>query len=433
MLTGFSIRNFKNLAEVPPSEGELIPFGPINVLIGPNGSGKSSLLQAIDFLRAFLRSSVEVYLQERGWEANDLPNLRNTSKSIRWELTAELDADEEGHGAGHYHYIVTFRPKGPLNVARELLEWTPPGGDPVKLIDRNEQQYALMSPRTNTHQTFAMTGLPASVISPGKSRKLPESGPLAMLGLPASIMSRLDQSIHRWAHPEILRFRDWIEGFRSYLIWDPKVLRRPDRGKEGELGPSGEHLAVLIGRLKDQRPREFERLVRRLRRLFPNLTDLSVTGRGWGWREIRLHEGENPEVIYNSRQMSDGILRLLAITSLLYLDRIPPLITLEEPENGVHPQLVREVVQILREITLRKPPNRCQVFFTTHSPYVLDEFIDHPEQVYLMDRPKPLAGATVVRLSDKRELQVARETFEQSLGEAWTSGLLGSTAGVRYP
>jgi hypothetical protein len=50
-----------------------------------------------------------------------------------------------------------------------------------------------------------------------------------------------------------------------------------------------------------------------------------------------------------------------------------------------------------------------------------------------MDRPKPLAGATVVRLSDKRELGVARETFEQSLGEAWTSGLLGSTAGVRYP
>ena len=125
MLTGFSIRNFKNLAAVPPVEGELIPFGPINVLIGPNGSGKSSLLQAIDFLRAFLRSSVEVYLQERGWEANDLPNLRNTSKLIRWELTAELDADEEGHGAGHYHYIITFRPKALLDITRELLEWTP--------------------------------------------------------------------------------------------------------------------------------------------------------------------------------------------------------------------------------------------------------------------------------------------------------------------
>jgi predicted ATPase len=254
-----------------------------------------------------------------------------------------------------------------------------------------------------------------------------------MIGLPASVMSQLDEAKDRRAFPEILRFRNWIEGFRSYLMWDPKVLRRADRGKQSELGPSGEHLATLVGRLKDEKPRDYERLVRRLRRLFPNLTGLSVTGRGWGWREIRLYEGEDPKVVYNSRQMSDGILRLLAITSLLYLDHIPSLITLEEPENGVHPQLVREVVQILREITQRKPPNRCQVFFTTHSPYVLDEFIDHPEQVYLLDRPRPLAGATVVRLSDKRELRIARETFEQSLGEAWTSGLLGSTAGVRYP
>jgi predicted ATPase len=296
-----------------------------------------------------------------------------------------------------------------LGVIRELLEWTPPGGSPVKLFARNDRRYELHTPESNVH-----------IYS-------------EVLGLPASFMSRLEDTIYRRLHPEILRFRDWIDGFRSYLIWDPKVLRRPDRGKVDELGSSGEHLAVLIGRLKDQKPREFERLVRRLRRLFPNLTDLSVSGRGWGWREIRLQEGEDPKVVYNSRQMSDGVLRLLAITSLLYLDRIPSLITLEEPENGVHPQLVREVVQILREITQRKPPNQCQVFFTTHSPYVLDEFIDHPEQVYLLDRPKPLAGAAVVRLSDERELQVARETFEQSLGEAWTSGLLGSTAGVRYP
>jgi AAA15 family ATPase/GTPase len=68
VLTGFSIRNFKNLAEVPAVEGELIPFGPINVLIGPNGSGKVSLLQAIDFLRAFFMSSVELYLKDRGWD-----------------------------------------------------------------------------------------------------------------------------------------------------------------------------------------------------------------------------------------------------------------------------------------------------------------------------------------------------------------------------
>ena len=195
-------------------------------------------------------------------------------------------------------------------------------------------------------------------------------------------------------------------GCRSYLIWDPKILRNPDRGKHTELGPSGEHLATLIGRLKDEKPDVFRRLVIRLRRLFPTLSDISVSGRGWGWREIHLQEGHGGGAAsFNSRQMSDGVLRLLAITSLLYLDRMPSLITLEEPENGVHPQLAREVTQILREITHRNPPNQCQIFFTTHSPYVLDEFLDHPEQVYCFDRPGPLAGATIVRLSERRSFR----------------------------
>ena len=254
-----------------------------------------------------------------------------------------------------------------------------------------------------------------------------------MVGLPASMISQFDSAKERRQFSGMMHFRNWVEQFRSFLIWDPKILRNPDRGKHLELGASGEHLAALVGRLKDEKPDVFAKLVRRLRDLFPTLTNLSVSGRGWGWREIRLHEGNGHDVTFNSRQMSDGILRLLAITSLLYLDRIPSLITFEEPENGVHPQLVRNVVQILRELTQRKPPNRCQVFFTTHSPYVLDEFFDHPEQVYCMDRPKPLAGAKVTRLSDNRQLNIARDTFEKSLGEAWTTGLIGATAGVKNP
>ena len=116
---------------------------------------------------------------------------------------------------------------------------------------------------------------------------------------------------------------------------------------------------------------------------------------------------------------------------LLYLDEIPSLITLEEPENGVHPQLVREVIQILREITQRKPPNECQVFFTTHSPYVLDEFMTIPSRSIALTVQNRWLAATIQRLSDKKEMKIARKAFEKSLGEAWTSGLIGATSGVR--
>jgi len=406
MITHFSIRNFKNLASVPANEGELLPFGPVNVLIGPNGCGKSSLLQAIDFLRAFFRSSVELYLKEHGWEYSDLPNLRQTTKLIRWELKAQLEADQDGVGAGQYHYVVTLQPRKHLGIGEERLEWTPSGKPPEVLLERKGRQIRVFSRGTNQFEQFKA------------------------IGLPASVMSQMEGARDRRNYPELLHFRQWVERFRYFFIWDPKVLRSPDRGKHEELGASGEHLAAIVGRLRDEKPEAFKKLVTRLRRLFPTITDITVSGRGWGWRGIRLTEGNGQAITFNSRQMSDGVLRLLAITSLLYLDRIPSVICLEEPENGVHPQLVREVVQILRELTQRKPPNRCQVLVTTHSPYVLDEFFDHPEQVYCLDRPRPLAGASVLRLSDNRQLTITRDQFRHSLGEAWTTGLIGATAGV---
>src|SRR5438034_8782141 len=106
MIKKFSVSNFKNLRSVSDLECDRI-----NALIGPNGSGKSSFLQAIDFLRAFFRSSVEVYLQERGWDYHDLPNLRQTRKTIQWRIQADLEADEYGHGAGRYQYTIELQPR----------------------------------------------------------------------------------------------------------------------------------------------------------------------------------------------------------------------------------------------------------------------------------------------------------------------------------
>jgi predicted ATPase len=412
MITKFEVKNFKSLEQLPAEGEPPLEFGPLNVIIGPNGCGKSSLLQAIDFLRAFFQSSVEVYLKEHDWAYQDLPSLRQVKKAIHWNVTVQLDPDEQGRNGGRYSYEASLQPKKYLGVATERLIYlphdSPDSDDPVELLNRQG--------RTCTYL----------------DRTSPAPKHTELMNLPASLMSTWDPVDDAKRFPEALHFRKWAERIRSYLIWDPKVLRYPDRGKYNELGSSGEHLASIIGHLREKRHVKFEQLVRRLKRLFPNVSNISVSGKGWGWRTIRLHESNGKEVVFNSQQMSDGVLRLLAITSLLYCDDIPPVVTLEEPENGIHPQLIREVIQVLRELTLRKPPHRCQVFFTTHSPYVLDEFFDHPEQVFCMDRPQPQAGARIRRLGDNRQLKEIQKLFEsKSLGEAWVSGLIGATAGVR--
>jgi len=398
VLKSLHVENFKNLADV---EAE---FGSINAIIGPNGCGKSSLLQAIDFLRAFFYPSIEDYLREKGYDYSDLPNLRRAGKAIRWKLRAQLGPDSKGQCAGEYEYEVTARRWRYLGVGEEKLSYTSQAGEKVLLFDRAGRKIKGFGDDAVPHHD------------------------LALVNVPRSLMADIDPKL-KARYPQMWRFHEWITSFRSFLIWDPKVLRRADRGKHEELGQSGEHLAPVLANLRRADPEKFAKVVARIKRLFPTVTDIAIRGpRTWGWQEISLIEGDGRNVSFNSQQMSDGVLRLLAICTFLYADKVPQVLMFEEPENGIHPQLIGEVIQILRELTLRKPPSECQVLFTTHSPYVLDELYDHPDQVYVMERGRPQQGASLYRLSDRQDVDLVKALFKHSLGEAWFSGLIGGTA-----
>jgi len=77
--------------------------------------------------------------------------------------------------------------------------------------------------------------------------------------------------------------------------------------------------------------------------------------------------------------VSDGTLRLLALTIPAYLKDLRGVFLIEEPENGIHPKRLKDVLSILRELITEQ--SHTQVLMTTHSPYVLDEF--KPEEVTL--------------------------------------------------
>lgn len=350
-------------------------------------------------------SSIELYLREKGWDYRDLPNLRQTSKAIQWDMEAKLEADEHKQGAGTYNYSIRLSPKRYLTIGSEQLTFTPPNGSSEVILHRQGRKFEVLNRKTGEMETSGIR-------------------------VPASVISTFEPSVDRSKYPEHIRFREWVEGFRYFLIWDPKVLRMPDRNKHEELGPSGEHLAPLLALLRQRDPEKFDKLLSRVRRLFPHVSDISISGgKTWGWKTIRIHERENGrDIAFNSQQTNDGVLRMLAVASLLYISKPPSLVMFEEPENGIHPQLLREVIQMLRELTLRKPPRNSQVFFTTHSPYVLDEFYDHPEEVFVMERPHPLAGATISQLTVASQIASVMESFPKSLGEAWFSGLIGGMA-----
>jgi len=108
------------------------------------------------------------------------------------------------------------------------------------------------------------------------------------------------------------------------------------------------------------------------------------------------------------------MLLVLAYLCLLYLPEPPRVILVEEPENGVHPARLKEVLGILQELV--KGQSHTQVIMTTHSPYVLDMF--KPEEVTLCT--KQTDGSIAVRqLSNSKKVLDQLDVF--TLGEIWTA------------
>jgi len=393
MITKFHIRNFKQLKDVSMDCRE------INVVIGPNGAGKSSLLQSIDFLKAFVMSSVQHYMEIRNIALRDLLHARSFNNRtarkafMEWDVWFELPG-EDREPARRYRYRVRY---GIKHSMRENI-WLASGDTWHQLLNRNYKQYELSTPHGEEVAGDFLN---------------PEAGFMASI-----------TEEDRERYPDILRLKRFIEGIQTFLIWDPSVLRTRSRGSHDVIGPHGQNLAAVLAELKQRDPRRFNQLVGRLKRVLPNLRDIAIKGIRSGWKEIGLVENnQDGNIAFNHRQISDGTLRLIAIALIRYGLRYHSVVSFEEPENGVHPPILREVVRMIEELTQLKPERRTQIFLTTHNPYLLDLFNERPETIFILEKGDGETGALMTRLSEET-IRSAKLLFDHSLGNLWYSDFL---------
>jgi hypothetical protein len=126
---------------------------------------------------------------------------------------------------------------------------------------------------------------------------------------------------------------------------------------------------------------------------------------------FRLKEGDQ---LIPASQASDGTLLVLAYLAVLHLPEPPRLLLIEEPENGIHPKRLRDILRILRDLVHEQ--SHTQLLPTTHSPYAVDLF--EPEEVTLCTKSER-GEIKTTRLSDSPE--VVRQLNVFTLGEIWTS------------
>jgi predicted ATPase len=192
----------------------------------------------------------------------------------------------------------------------------------------------------------------------------------------------------------------------------------------GELHRGGENLAGALTFIRDQDEDAYSQLRMELNQWLPEFDAIRFKNED-GKRRFSLRQIGSKHYV-DAAELSEGTLMALALLTITHQPNAPTLVGLEEPDRALHPRLLREVRDALYRLAfptdygLKRQP--VQVIATTHSPYFLDLFRDHPEQVIVAEK-KNDGTAAFRSLSDDPNL---REIIgDAPLGEVWYSGVLG--------
>ncbi len=211
---------------------------------------------------------------------------------------------------------------------------------------------------------------------------------------------------------------------RQYSLNPQAIAEEVYLDRHVEMDSHGKNLPVILDRLRDTAPERFEALNDELGKWLPEFDRLLFETPNQGTRALLLRTRSGGHAI-KAADLSEGTLIALAILTLAYLPKPPPLVCFEEPDHGLHPRLLRDVRDAIYRLaypeSFGEKRDPVQVIATTHNPYFLDLFREHPEEIVIAE--KNGLEATFSRLVDRTDL--TEILGEANLGEVWYSGVLG--------
>ena len=378
-----------------PNE-EAFELEPLNVLIGPNASGKSNLIEALSVLHAAPRD-LQVPIREGGgvreWMWKGEPGGFGLAK-IEVELTFILPM---------LSYALAFSEfGGRFRLEDEELET---GSD---LLDPDSLHHTVYKYRSVSQKPVIET---VSFFDNIQQRSQVEMEDVR------ADQSILSQRRDPESYPEVTyvgrRFQN-MAFFREWSFGRFSPARHPQRTdlQQDFLLEDASNLALVLNDMMN-RPGLKGQLLEHMRNFYPFIDDINTTIIG-GTVQIFFHEKGLVEAIPATR-LSDGSLQYLCLLAVLLHPGPPNVICIEEPELGLHPDIIPEVAKLLIEAS-----KRSQIFVTTHSDVLVDALSEVPEAVVVCEK---VDGATQLRRLDKESLEPWLEKYR--LGELWMSGRFG--------
>ncbi|MBD2480501.1 AAA family ATPase [Planktothrix sp. FACHB-1365] len=349
----------QNLLSYGSSE-EIIDLQPLNVIIGTNGVGKSNLIEVLGLLQG-IPSDLTKPIREGGGVNEWL--WKGTQETPIARIEAIINYPE---GRMPLRYRLDFTTVGQrLEIIDEAIENEHRNNDyeqDVFFFYRYQQGHPVLNARTITENEPTRRQLRREDLKPDQS----------------VLSQRKDPDLY----PELTYLSNQFSQIRLYREWNlgrytpPRMPQKLDLPEDFLLEDCS-NLGLILNDL--QHRIGSRKIVENLQKFYEPVTDITIKIAG-GTVQIFLHERGLNQPIPATR-LSDGTLRYLCLLMILLYPTPPPLICIEEPELGLHPDILPTIAQLLIEAS-----QKTQLIITTHSDALISALSEIPESILVCEQ-----------------------------------------------
>jgi predicted ATPase len=377
-------------------DGVDLPLKNLNVFIGANGSGKSNFLEILALLKAAPRS-----LPEPVKEMGGVQEWMWKGEGGTGEATVEAVIDNPKGKMALRHVLSIREHGGRFEVVDERIE--------------NENPYP-GKPKPYFHYNFRRghpmlkAQFPRGGPEEGEERPLPREQILPE----ESILSQIKDPER---YPALTYLQEKYGEMRLFRNWSfgPAAALRKEQSASGRndfLADGGENLALVLSKIRTRVKKD---LLAGLGQLYQGIVDLNPVVDG-GNVQLFLEEEGGRQIA--ATRLSDGTLRYICLLAILLHPEPPPLVAIEEPELGLHPDVLPYIAELLVRAS-----ERTQVFVTTHSQMIVDALGKNSTQSESVIVCERVDGTSSLERLNPQHLKQWLEKY--SLGQLWSMGEIG--------
>ena len=389
---------FRSLLTFGPSS-EPVPLESLNVVIGANGAGKSNFLSLLGLLGGTVGDFQAPVLAGGGGPEWIHKSRKDGSVS---SIRAVVRIKDERF----IHELKLRQSNGRLLVDSEIVTFDAQNesGD---LLLRSDSRgvWAKRGPYQEGNLGFASES----------EAELSDRGyqVLSRQNLGNSVLSEIG---HLSDLHGLDKLRTFYDGVRLYGAGDfspggPARMPQTIGLNENRLEPDLSNLMNVVVGIR-RLPERLDAVLARLRQVNPRIESVDIDSAG---TYLQLVFREDGKIRTPAARLSEGTLRLLTLLAAIHQSAEPTVLCFEEPETGLHPDAIGEMVRILLDAS-----KRTQVVVTTHNEKLVSALTGQPEVILIADIDEE---GTRLRRLESDDLAVWLEDY--SLGDLWASGQIG--------